>query len=240
MGERLFARSASDQEWEQYFALRQTCTTFLTEAVSAITALDYPVVGCTAMIGQVNASVTLLAGIKQQRPEIVTLIGGGACEGEMAEGIASLNASLDYIFSGESEYTFPEVLQRSAGKMPAFRDSSVGKPAILYGSPYAELDRLPLPDYQAFFDQYTRWIGEPSPRKVKIWYESSRGCWYGQDSRCRFCSEHQSYRRKSAQTATQDLQRISPGFSPVHGLHDRRQPPPLLSSGTASSHWTAN
>lgn len=212
LGERLFARCDLDAEWEQYFSLKQACTTLLADSAAAIAALDYPMIGCTAMIGQVNASAALLAGIKRQRPEIVTLIGGGACEGEMAEGIASLSAALDYIFSGESEQTFLEVLQRSAGKMPAFRDSSIGKPAILYGSPYAELDRLPLPDYQAFFDQYSRWIGQPSPRKVKIWYESSRGCWYGQDSSCRFCSEHQPYRRKSAQTVAQDLRRISQDF----------------------------
>lgn len=211
LGERLFARCAWGPEWEQYLPLAQTCAAFLTDSAATIAALDYPVVGCTAMIGQVNASAVLLAGIKQQRPQVVTLIGGGACEGEMAEGVASLNASIDYIFSGESEQTFPEVLQWIAGKMPAIQKT--GKtPAILYGSPYAELDRLPLPDYQMFFNQYTRWIGQPSPRKIKIWYESSRGCWYGQKSRCRFCSEHQPYRHKSAQTVAQDLRRINQDF----------------------------
>jgi ribosomal peptide maturation radical SAM protein 1 len=47
---------------------------------------------------------------------------------------------------------------------------------------------VPLPDYNDYFAQLRRTsFGSALEREVEIPYESSRGCWWGQRSLCRFC-----------------------------------------------------
>jgi hypothetical protein len=93
------------------------------EAIAlAVTARGYPVVGCTTTFEQTSASVALLNRIKQLRPETITILGGANCDGEMADGILSLGASIDYVFAGESEQSFPEFMSEMlAGRLPADR-----------------------------------------------------------------------------------------------------------------------
>ena len=96
---------------DEYLRTEQICTSFIDEVVTVFTSLDYKIIGCTAMMGQTNCSIALLTGIKKHCPDTITIIGGSNCEGEMAEGIASLSDDVDYIFSGESETTFLDFLQ---------------------------------------------------------------------------------------------------------------------------------
>jgi len=125
--------------------------------------------------------VAVLNHIKQLRPDIITMIGGGNCEGQMAEGIASLNAHIDFIFSGEGEVAFPNVLKQIlSGRPPQSR--------LIYGEPCGNLDAIPTPTYVEFFEQLEQYFPNWA-RHNEIWipYESSRGCWWGQKQHCTFC-----------------------------------------------------
>ena len=84
---------------------------WVAQLAQEICSRDFKVVGCTSTFEQTAASVALLSCIKKLRPEIVTVLGGANCEGEMAEGILSLSADIDYVFSGESEVSFPKFLR---------------------------------------------------------------------------------------------------------------------------------
>jgi hypothetical protein len=96
-----------------YLQTERVCRAFLEEAAAVIAPLEYKIVGCTtAMTRQTNCSISLLARIKKESPETITIIGGSGCRGELAEGIASLSDHIDYIFPGESERAFPNFLQR--------------------------------------------------------------------------------------------------------------------------------
>jgi hypothetical protein len=81
-------------------------------AAGPVTSRVYKVVGCTTTFEQTAASVALLNRVKQLCPETVTIIGGANCDGEMAEGIMSLSAQIDYVFAGESEVSFPEFMSQ--------------------------------------------------------------------------------------------------------------------------------
>ena len=129
-----------------------------------------------------NCCIALINQLKTLQPNLLTLIGGSNCEDEMAEGIASLSASIDYIFSGESEETFVDFLHAySAGNLPSQR--------IIESQPVESLDSIPLPDYDSYFIQTENFFEENPPKHtISIGYETSRGCWWGQKHRCTFCS----------------------------------------------------
>ncbi|MCP4105016.1 MAG: RiPP maturation radical SAM protein 1 [Desulfobacteraceae bacterium] len=190
-----------------YLKTEQICKSFIDEVVSVITSLDYKIVGCAAAImGQTNCSIALLSGVKRQSSKTLTIIGGANCDGEMAEGIASLSSDIDYVFSGESETAFLDFLnQYSHGELPVQR--------IITGMPLKDLDSLPLPDYEIFFNQYEYFLGEKNLEKIKIWYETSRGCRKIQKSKCTFCGVPQiSYRKKSISMILNDLDRIRTSY----------------------------
>jgi ribosomal peptide maturation radical SAM protein 1 len=171
---------------------------------SAIAARRFPVVGCSSTFEQTAASVALLNHIKAARPQTITILGGANCEGEMAQGLLSLGARIDHIFSGESEETFPRFLgEVRAGRLPAER--------IIEGRPCRDLDGLPTPDFQEYFDQRDLFLpGSYYASREVAWlpYESSRGCWWGEKHHCTFCGINglgMQFREKSADRVIGEL-----------------------------------
>ncbi|MCP4152820.1 MAG: RiPP maturation radical SAM protein 1 [bacterium] len=190
---------------EESYRIEEICRAFISEAVSAIMSLNYKIIGCSAQTGQINSSIALIKGIKQQRPHWLTLIGGPCCEGEMAQGIASLSESIDYIFSGESDDTFPGFLDDyAANRLPDRR--------IVEAKPPRNLDTLPLPDYREFSKQYRDCLGEDAYKHLRVWYETSRGCWWGDKKKCSFCAIPGTYREKSVKKTLADLKEIKTLF----------------------------
>jgi ribosomal peptide maturation radical SAM protein 1 len=196
-----------DFDLEVYLQTEQFCKSFIDEVIPVIAGLDYKITGCTtSMMGQTNCCMALLSGIKTYSPGTVTIIGGGNCKGQLAEGTASLSSAVDYVFSGESEKTFLDFLKDYfSGDLPSRR--------IIPGEPLNDLDSLPLVDYELFFKQYARFLGEHTLSKTRIWYETSRGCWRARKSKCALCSEHHtSYGQKSVKKALLDIERISRSY----------------------------
>jgi ribosomal peptide maturation radical SAM protein 1 len=177
------------------------------ELADAIARRRYRVVGCTSTFEQTAASVALLNAIKRRRPDILTILGGANCEGEMAEGILSLGAAIDYVFSGESEASFPRFLQSvSEGRLPDAR--------IVTGEPCLDLDALPAPDYSEFYQQFHGLLPDSALAESGVlWlpYETSRGCWWGEKHHCTFCglnAQTMQHREKSPERVITDLQAL--------------------------------
>jgi ribosomal peptide maturation radical SAM protein 1 len=202
MGERIFSRAAFNtpplgfhrslhEELEQ-LELQTLC--FCNSVAADIARMRYAVVGASTTFEQTNASIALLNAIKSLNPATITVIGGSNCDGEMAEGIASLSPRIDYVFSGECEVAFPEFLRQtlSKGLAPGER--------IIRGLPAFDLDALPEPDFSEYFAQLE--IVIPSWKERPIWlpFETSRGCWWGVKQHCTFCGfngETIAFRQKS-------------------------------------------
>ncbi|MCP4130378.1 MAG: RiPP maturation radical SAM protein 1 [bacterium] len=198
-------------DMEKFFELEKICASFVDEAVRAIASLDYAIVGCTARMGQTNCSVALLNGIKKIRPQTTTIMGGSSCLGEMAEGIASLSDSIDYIFSGESDISFPGFLTaHSNGELPGER--------IITGPLVEDLDSLPIMDYGTYFTQLKSFFGDETPEVQFVWLETSRGCWWGEKKKCTFCSRNNEslrFRQKSSERALEELSAIKEEYPGV-------------------------
>ena len=215
----MFYDTAQPFDFAKYLAMEAQAHAFFNEAISIISRLSYSVIGCTAVTGQVNGSVALLSGIKRRRPEVITIIGGANCEGDMAKGIASLTDDIDYIFSGESELSFLEFLRaRKENRLPDRR--------IINGSVISDLSELPMPDYTDYFEQYRQFLG-PDDRVKRIWYETSRGCWWAEKSKCTFCGiPRNAVRRKKPDQIVKELVSIQEKYRlPLVHIADNSMPP---------------
>ncbi|MGH3850607.1 MAG: hypothetical protein ACRDRT_13040, partial [Pseudonocardiaceae bacterium] len=148
-----------------------------------IADLGISVVGATTTFQQTAPAIALLSALHRHAGGVTTIIGGANCEGEMAEGIRSIAPFIDYIFSGESEHTFPEFLRELAGgEPPAER--------IIQGKPCDKMDGIPPLDYDDYFEQRGAYLSRPDDAvvgKASVPYETSRGCWWGQKQHCTFC-----------------------------------------------------
>ncbi len=155
----------------------------------------FRIVGCSNTYGGLVPPIALLNAVKTTNPKIITILGGALCEAEMAEGILSLNADIDYIFSGEGEISFPELAgQILAGHLP--------KEKIIYGQEVIDLDTLPLPDYKEYIEQR-------QCKNIFIFpFETSRGCSYGKCTFCALNGKRNSFRCKSPDVIIRDLKSL--------------------------------
>jgi ribosomal peptide maturation radical SAM protein 1 len=176
---------------------------FVDSVAGAVSEQGYRIVGCTTSFDQTAASVALLNRIKALSKGTITILGGANCEGEMARGVASLPAGVDYIFSGESEAVFVEFVRGIlAGLRPRGR--------LLFGKPCKDMDALPTPTYVEFYEQRKRFLpGSKVPAgQTEIPYETSRGCWWGEKHHCTFCGFNEeaiAFRQKSPERVIAEL-----------------------------------
>lgn len=186
--------------YSELLEAEESIKTWVMTVAESIALRDYRVVGCTSMFEQTAASISLLNAVKDYAPELVTIIGGANCEGEMAEGVAKLSTKIDHVFAGESEATFPDFLRKIlSGERPNAK--------IIRGRPCDNLDALPTPDFTNYFEQLESLLPDLISESA-ISYETSRGCWWGQKHHCTFCGlngEGMGFRRKSADKVFDNL-----------------------------------
>jgi ribosomal peptide maturation radical SAM protein 1 len=196
-------------DWQQ---LEQQAKQWTTSIAQKITRMGYRIVGCSNTLGGLVPALALLNRVKQADPNITTVLGGALCEGEMAEGLLSLNLGIDYIFSGESDNTFPSFVQDTlAGKQTVEK--------IIFGKEVTDLDEIPLPDYREFFQQSERLALRPSfGDSFPVLYETSRGCSWKKCTFCGLTGERKSHHIKSPEKVLEDLEQLLNQYpeSPIH------------------------
>ena len=133
-------------------------------------------------------------------------MGGANCEGPMAAAVLELACgSVDFVFAGESEATFPEFLNKIIrGKVIPSK--------VVEGAPFERLDDIPPPDFSNYFDQLQQILPTVDPRGCWLTYESSRGCWWGQKHHCTFCGlngEGMAFRQKSPSKVLSEIGLLS-------------------------------
>ena len=168
-----------------------------------IVNIGFPVVGCSTTFGGLVPAVALLNCIKKTDPNVITIIGGALCEAEMAEGILSLNTSIDYVFSGEGETTFPSFVKQVL-------DGGLPKEKIIYGQDVTDLDTILLPNYRDYFNQIEKFHPSRASNKNAsgLPFEISRGCRYGKCTFCGLNGKRNLFRAKSPNAVIQDLKAL--------------------------------
>ena len=209
--------SLADDDRRDYQDVGDCVAGYLERCEKAFDWSHYSVIGFAASFQQTMSSMCLAKRIKTRFPDVKIVLGGAACEGPMGIELLAHFPEIDFVCVGEADRSFPELVQQilngESGVLPM---GVVGRNSLTTDRPTApdpcefitkDLDGLPYPDFDDYFDRVAR-----SPIKDDVhsllFFETSRGCWWGQKHHCAFCGLNGStltYRSKSPERAIAEL-----------------------------------
>jgi magnesium-protoporphyrin IX monomethyl ester (oxidative) cyclase len=189
-------------------------------------------VGFTSMFSQNVASLAMARLVKKRNPNAVIVFGGANCEAPMGREIVDHSSVVDFVFSGPSLRSFPELVRclmegdeegrhrldgvfsrrnrvqdAACGTLDAAVDD--GPPAVRSYGVENDINEVVKLDYDAFIDTYTR--NFPEREQPMLLFETSRGCWWGERAHCTFCGlngntiNYRSMRTEGAFTLLNEL-----------------------------------
>jgi ribosomal peptide maturation radical SAM protein 1 len=187
-------------------ALRERADELVDRMADRLAGFD--LVGISSTFFQNTPALALARRVKQRWPDKPVVLGGANTDGGMGQALLELFPFLDAVFEGEVDHAFPEFVARMAAgsgtdDVPGLirRDPLRGLVAGPKSSPLADLDSLPIPDFEDYIEAFHA-SGLDRTRELTLPLESSRGCWWGERQHCTFCglnAEGMGYRTKSAE-----------------------------------------
>lgn len=185
---------------------------------------SYDVVGFTSTFQQNVASIAMARRLKLLNPSVCIIGGGANFEGDMGRELLRATPWFDHAVSGEADAVFPAFLAaicegRDATAIPGVLSrvqtaASVVEVIGTAAEQVREMDALPLPDFDEFFER-SEALGLHDPmnrRSTPLPFETSRGCWWGQKRHCTFCGlngEGMEHRAKSPERVLADIGELS-------------------------------
>lgn len=183
------------------------------EALDAILSSGASVVGFSSSFQQNCAALALLTRLKNRRPEVVSVLGGANCSGEMGEELLNRFAEIDYVGEGECDQSLVTLMQRIDAGNPAHDISGIySRHPLAIAQPSrplsgSDLDALPYPDFDEYFEHLSR-HGIDKYLQPSLAMETARGCWWGAKHHCTFCGLNQDgmhFRSKSPERALEEI-----------------------------------
>jgi ribosomal peptide maturation radical SAM protein 1 len=205
--------------WRRAQACREQVEGFLESCLDRYDWRNYRIVGFTSVFQQHVASLALAKRLKARFPHLQILFGGANCEGPM--GLATLRAFafIDAVCIGEGDTAFPAYVGEYLAGRPHEISNIVTREQLFSIAcdeefqptrQTVDLDQLPYPDFDDFFEQCGR-----RPRRetlpLRIIFETSRGCWWGQKNHCTFCGLNgttMAFRYKSPRRAIAEIRHL--------------------------------
>ncbi len=181
---------------------------------------DGDVLGLTSMFAQTAASIALCRAVKRRTPGVITIMGGANCETVMGAALARAEEQLDFVFSGPALVSLPTFLERLLDDGSTERCHTV--PGVLsrrnHDNPVARaltgqerpLADVIVPDFTAFRAAFDATFPDGGARPV-LFFETSRGCWWGERAHCTFCGLNGSdmgFREMPAQAAVRQFEQL--------------------------------
>lgn len=202
-----------EKAFKKILAMRGIIESFLQTCLDKLTLQEYRIIGFTTTFQQNLASLALAHKIKTIYPDKIIVFGGGNCKDVMGFELHRSFPWIDYICCGESDKSFPELVKAiqtggSVKHIPGiiYRE---GVHSISTGPAQAifDLDRLPIPDYDDYFNALKKSCLSSYIFPVLL-IENARGCWWGAKSQCTFCGlngETMTFRSKSASRVVEEI-----------------------------------
>ncbi len=197
------------------FEARNHVGEFLDKCLATVDWSQYGLVGFSTTFEQNLASMALASRLKQKFPDMVIVLGGNNCEGEMGVALHQQFPCVDYVCSGIGDIAFPELVKRVfSGRAAndidgiiARVDGQTSLPGKM-ANPVAKLDELPIPSYDDYYSQLSvhGFDGLFAPLTP---VETARGCWWGEKMHCTFCGLNggsMAYLSKSPQRVLHELE----------------------------------
>ncbi|MGI5272917.1 RiPP maturation radical SAM C-methyltransferase [Nonomuraea sp. CA-218870] len=179
------------------------------------------VVGFSSMFMQTVPSLAMAGVVKERSAGAVTVMGGANCEAPMGAALVEHAAQLDYVFSGPALRSFPRFLravidgdEETPHRIPGVvsrRNCHEERYRRAIGAD-TDIDDYLEPDYASFvssFDELTQAV-EDRVDPI-LFFETSRGCWWGERSHCTFCGlngQGMAYRAMAPDRAVTQFERL--------------------------------
>jgi len=223
-----------------YVKLRdQAVEPYLDDCVRALAA-EGPIrtVGFTCTFYETLSSLALGRRLKEKDPSITTVYGGACFHGEMGLELIRGVPWIDVVSVGEADDVAVELVRRLAARkavhdLPGiYQRGADGKVRGTPAEATVDLDRLPTPDYDEFFQDGQR-IGLVQRgdwrREAFMPFEASRGCWWGMAKHCTFCglnADTMDYRARSAERTLETLAALASryGLKKLHAVDNILRP----------------
>jgi ribosomal peptide maturation radical SAM protein 1 len=158
----------------------------------------YDVVGFTTTFMQNVPSLALAKELKRRQPDLVTIFGGGSCDGSQGAALhRCFPDAVDIVVRGEGERPLVAVLDALLEPEPGRADKFAAISGLCWrndGQPVVNPIRpmlmqaadIPRPEYGPYFALLQELNIGPQIDPSYV-LEGARGCWWGQKSHCRFC-----------------------------------------------------
>jgi ribosomal peptide maturation radical SAM protein 1 len=208
--EQVLASRAPPGFVEQVPFIRGLRDAYLDGCVATIMARRPRIVGFTTTFHQTCASLAVAKRLKELDDAPIVVFGGANCEGEMGVEMLASFGWIDCVCGGEADRSFPRLL----GVLLGAEKGPIGG-VLLRGDektaqrsmPVMDMDALPLPDYDDYFEQVdaARTVDRAT---THIIVETSRGCWWGAKHHCTFCGlngDTLTFRSKSPERAFEEI-----------------------------------
>ena len=220
----------SDADVERLGRMRRWVEPFLERCTAAVAWADVDVVGFTSTFQQNIASLALARRLSACFPHLTVVFGGANWEGPMGVELHRQYPFVDIACSGEADVTFPtllDALAAAAGRSPDLSTELGTLPGIVRrladgttvangpALPIADLDSLPMPDFDDFVAAFET-CSVATDLVPIVLMETSRGCWWGAHSHCTFCGLNggsMAYRSKSPDRAFDELAMLVAKFA---------------------------
>ena len=197
---------------------------FLEECSLVITKANPKIVAFTSMFHQQTSSLALAKRLKKVLPHVLVAFGGANCKGPMGMELMTHHTFIDCVCLGEGDSSFKklvcactddqaiDVLSNIPGMIfrKDLRSDDVNPFALCSKTLEMDLNLVPTPDYDDFAQLYAerKFMHKEKPR---VFFEMSRGCYWGQKKRCIFCgqsSETLIFRKKNHERIVTELRKI--------------------------------
>ena len=211
--------------------LFQSCEQELDNLADDISDGDHDVVGFSVVFEQTTASLALASRLKERSARVITVFGGAGCDGPMGAGLLRAYSYVDYAVSGEADTSIVRLVEVLVGDatlacVPGLSYRSSNGVRQNPSAKVADLNSLPLPNYDDYFEQIAavRSSTHPARRDMAravlamptLPIESSRGCWWGEKHLCSFCGLNGTtlgYRDKDAKRMIAEVMALSEKYS---------------------------
>lgn len=206
----------TEMELRQWGRIQSMAGPFIDRCMEAIDWQRYKVIGFTNSMMQSTASLALAKRVKAKFPNCRIVFGGSTCEGAMGKALIEAFYFIDVVVRRECDAFVDDLFSRllrgdSLAGLPVCRRENGEIVIEEMPPPFTDLDSNPTPDYADYFDQVQKTRFHKDIR-INLLFESSRGCWYGEHRRCKFCAVNGSsmrYRAKSADVLVNELVELS-------------------------------
>ena len=195
-------------------AVRRVAAEVLDDFVSSLDLSAFGLVGLSLSINQLTSALVIAKAIKARVPSCPIVFGGAGVSGRVGASLIRSFPEVDYIIEGEGERPLVGLVDFLCGKETALPKGSYGKECCPgpkekhVKDQIKDLDRLPLPDFDGYFRELSKFSSDKRFFPV-LPVEFSRGCWWG---RCSFCSlnlQWTGYRAKSLERMAGEIDSLS-------------------------------